>query len=377
MKKMSHLTIFLTLTLTLSAYAAEQNSQLNNLNNHIAAIKIDLQQATQKKSHLQSTLAEIETTEGHLNQQLKNTQQQLSQQQKQLQQLQQQSLPLSTQKKQARKLLQQQIRAAYLFSQQPYLKLWLAPDDMLQTQRLLLYFHYITQSQMQTVMQLQQSIAACEQNQKAIQTQYAQLLTIKQSQMENQTALQKTKTMREQLIATINQHIQSKHQKLISLLDDKKRLENTLQQLHQQITEHVSTAVLDNHPFATLQGKLSWPVRGQVLHNFGTQIDQSELRWDGTLIQAPTGQPVHAVASGRVIFAKWLAGYGLMIIINQGNGYMTLYGRNQTLTKNAGDTVRAGDVIATVGKSGGFHHSALYFSIRHNAQVLNPMLWCR
>ncbi len=100
------------------------------------------------------------------------------------------------------------------------------------------------------------------------------------------------------------------------------------------------------------------------------------LRWEGTLIAAPQGQPIHAVAPGRVIFSKWMPGYGLLLIISQGNGYMTLYGRAQTLTKAVGDYVKANEVIGTVGKSGGFAHSALYFSIRHDGTAINPTIFC-
>lgn len=374
----------LTLTLTLTAHAdtnqttqKSQKSVLNNLNKNIATIKADLQNATNKKTHLQDALDYIETTQGHLNQQLKKTQTQLSAQQIQLTQLQKKSTPLLKKENQARELLKQQIRAAYLFSHQPYLKLLLAPNGITQTRRLLMYFHYITQIQLNTITQLQQSILQYKQNQQAIQNQYKKLLTVKQTQLDNQQAMQKTKVARQQLIQTIDQNIKTKSEKLTELLSDKKRLQKTLENLNNQMTEHWSAAVLNNKPFAQLKGKLPWPTHGHVLHNFGTQIKQSELRWDGMLIEAPAGQPVHAVASGQVIFAKWLAGYGLLMIVNQGNGYMTLYGRNQSLMKKVGDRVLAGEEIATVGKSGGFHQPALYFAIRHNTQVLNPNTWCR
>src|SRR3990167_1369459 len=378
LKQTKLISLVLTLTLPLPLLAAEKNktSELNNLNKNIATLQTDLKQSTIKKSALQTALEQTETTEANINQQLKTTQQTLSLQKKKLQALEQQSIPLREAKNKNRILLKQQIRAAYLLSQQPYLKLLLAPDDVTQTHRILMYFHYITNAQIHTMKQLQESLTACEENQQAISHQNAKLLTLKYAQLQNQQTLQKTQTERQQLIQTINQHIETKHQKLVSLLHDKLRLEKTIERLSEENSKENGKDVFSNAPFARLRGTLPWPLHGQVRHQFGTQVYQSELKWDGTLINALSGQPVRAVAAGRVIFAKWMAGYGLLLIINHGNGYMTLYGRNQTLTQKVGDRVIAGEVIGTAGKSGGFLRPALYFSIRHNAQALNPTHWC-
>src|SRR3990167_2689715 len=232
--------ILCTLTLSLSVHAAEQNTvKLNSIDKNIASLKTELKQASIKKSQLQVALEQTETSESTINHQLKTTQKTLSAQQQKLQALQQQSIPLSNAKNQHRDILKQQIRAAYLFSQQPYLKLLLAPNDVTQTHRILMYFHYITKAQTKTMAQLTQSLTACVHNQQAIQKQYAKLLTLKQTQLLNQQALQKAQVQRQQLIQAINQHIQTKHQKLVSLLHDKQRLEKTIKQLSAQTTQAV------------------------------------------------------------------------------------------------------------------------------------------
>lgn len=371
---------FFTLTLTLAlapVYAAEKTktNELNTLDKSIATIKQDLQQSTKQRTVLQQSLAQTETTESHLHKALQTTQQTMTTQQKKLAQLQQESIPLLAAKNQNHLLLAQQLRAAYSFNQQPYLKLLLAPDDIVQTHRIMVYFHYITQAQIETIKKLQASLAACKENQEAIQNQYTKLSSLQQSQMQNQVSLEKTQTQRQQLIQSINQQIATKQQKLTVLMHDKNRLEATIAQLNKE--SQSETAVFSNKPLTQLRGKMPWPLTGHIRHQFGTQVYQSELKWDGVLINAQVGQPVRAVAPGRVIFAKWMAGYGLLLIINHGNGYMTLYGRNQTLDKKVGDSVSAGDIIATAGKSGGFQLPGLYFSIRHNAQALNPSHWCK
>lgn len=352
---------------------ATPTTELNTLNKNITSIQADLKKSTAKKTQLQTALAQTESREGKIHLQIKNTQQNLSQKQVKLQQLNQTAIGLENEKNQDRALLKKQIRAAYLFSQQPAAKLLLSSNDHDKTQRILMYYHYITEAQMKTVQRLSQAINACTANQNAIQYVYKNLLTLKKTQLHNQQQLQQTEQKRQALIQTINQQIVTKHQKLTQLLWNKRQLEETLRELKVSATKQF----ISQKPLTHLHGTLPWPTKGMIRHAFGTPVEQSQLNWDGVVISAPVGQPVYAVASGRVIFAKWLAGYGLLLIIDDGNGYMTLYGRNQSLMKTVGQTVRAHEEIATVGKSGGFLQPGLYFSIRHNGQAVNPGVWCR
>ena len=190
--------------------------------------------------------------------------------------------------------------------------------------------------------------------------------------MHNQKNLQLAQAKNQQLINVINQNIETKNQKLQTLLQDKQRLENMVSKLNRQPVETNMTHL----GFAKLKGKLHWPTAGKIKHAFGTQIAESELTWEGVIIAAPLGQSVRAVAAGRVIFAKFMPGYGLLLIINHGNGYMSLYGQNQNLAVKLNDWVTPNQVIATVGNSGDSNLPGLYFSIRHNVKALNPALWC-
>jgi septal ring factor EnvC (AmiA/AmiB activator) len=133
---------------------------------------------------------------------------------------------------------------------------------------------------------------------------------------------------------------------------------------------------LSHIAFTSLQGKLSWPTAGKVLTHFGAELGDSNLKYNGVLIQAPAGQPIHAIYAGRVIFANWLQGLGLLLIIDHGNGYMSLYGHNAALYKKVGDSVKPNDLIASVGDSGVPGPIGLYFEIRHNGQPVNPDAWC-
>jgi len=181
--------------------------------------------------------------------------------------------------------------------------------------------------------------------------------------------VQQLKKQREHTILTLNAQIKSKRSSLQVLINNQIRLEKALLKLKNPSFSQLSQ-------FSRLAGKLSWPTRGKIIKKYGTQIASSKLIYKGVLIQAPEGQVVHAIANGNVVFARWLSGYGQLIIINHGGGYMSLYGRNQRLAVKQGERVSRGQKIAWVGNSGGFKQSALYFSLRHNRAAMNPSRWC-
>ena len=130
-------------------------------------------------------------------------------------------------------------------------------------------------------------------------------------------------------------------------------------------------------PFGKLKGKLPWPVVGKPSNRFGRYRNGTSLRWQGLTIPSTEGNRVEAIHSGRIVFADWLRGSGLLVIIDHGDGYMSLYAHNQSLLKEIGDWVNPGDTIATVGNSGGQQRSGLYFEIRHNGKPTDPKRWCK
>ncbi|HET8705087.1 MAG TPA: peptidoglycan DD-metalloendopeptidase family protein, partial [Pseudomonadales bacterium] len=133
----------------------------------------------------------------------------------------------------------------------------------------------------------------------------------------------------------------------------------------------------DTVPFRLAHGKLPWPAKGRIIARFGQSREQGKLVWDGTLIQAPSGTPVRAIHSGTVELAQYLRGYGFIVILDHGGGYMSVYAYNESLARKKGDRVNAGDVIAAVGNTGGQAVPALYFQIRYNGQAVDPAGWCR
>lgn len=127
--------------------------------------------------------------------------------------------------------------------------------------------------------------------------------------------------------------------------------------------------------FASLKGKLKLPVRGEIANRFGSTREDSGVSWKGLFIRAAEGADVKSVASGRVVFADWMRGFGNLIIVDHGGGYMSLYGNNQAVLKQEGDEVNAGDTIASVGNSGGNESNGLYYELRNQSKPFDPLSW--
>ncbi|MDF1796676.1 MAG: peptidoglycan DD-metalloendopeptidase family protein [Coxiellaceae bacterium] len=358
---------------TSQTLAASSQKRLKKINQQIARIKDKLDQDTDKLNQQQTNLATIESHLSSLNEQLQQNDSQLKSTQIQLFKLQQQNQDYKKQLEQQQQLLAQQIASSYQLGEQPLLKMVLNQQNPEHMQRMFMYYKYFNQQRIDTIKQWKDTIAKLDNNLVEISQHNLQLKALQQKQATEKQQYSQSLKQRQRVIAQLNRKINSKQKRLQRLLRNKRALQKIINQAQ---TTPVNS-YQPNQAFAKLRGQLHWPTVGPISKRYGTAIDNSELTWDGVLIKANSGQDVRAIADGRVIFAKWLAGYGLLIIVNHGNGYMTLYGRNQSLFKRVGDKVHAGEAIASVGKTGGYNNSGLYFALRHNARPLNPSKWCQ
>jgi murein hydrolase activator len=237
---------------------------------------------------------------------------------------------------------------------------------------MLTYFHYFDEAQAKIITQINQTQQQIMSKMHAIKTMRKQLESLKQAHLVRKSELLMSQAKRQTLIHALNQKLHNRKQRLKQLLINAKQLDMLITEKQTTPTPSKPLAANKHHHYRAH----AWPTRGKIIHQFGTHIGKSQLEYKGVLIRAPKGQAVHAILDGKVIFAKWLAGYGLMLIVKHPGGLMTLYGRLNTLNKQVNDRVFAGEKIATVGNTGGFNKSALYFSIRKNTQSINPSHWC-
>ena len=269
-------------------------------------------------------------------------------------------------------LLATTLRGIYLNGRHDLLKMLLNLEQIGELERQLRNYQYLADARVEQIHQLKQTLTrlAEQQQQHALQQQQLQQL------------LQQQQHQRQQLQAAISKRQQA-HKQLLGLLKNRMQRISRLRRQEQQLNETIrqlqrQQARLQQQQkgLKALKRRLPWPLKGPLLHRYGSR-KTGQLRWKGLLIGGRIGQSVQSIADGEVLFADWLKGYGLLMIIDHGKGYMSLYGHNQALLKQPGEHVEAGEPIALVGQSGAQDRPALYFEIRHQGKPLNPLKWLK
>lgn len=273
----------------------------------------------------------------------------------------------------SRSALAGQLRAAYLIGRQEPLKLLLNQGDPARAGRMFVYYSYFGRARALEIQAIEADLQRIGQLDDQLQAQDAKLAGLQQAQQVQVSALEQARSHRMQVLASISARTQTRAQRLSRLRQQQSDLESLLAQLR-RATASLPPESLGNSPFAQLRGRLPRPVAGRVVESYG-QVRAGGLRWQGDLFATERAAPVRAVSQGRVVYADWLAGLGLLIIIDHGGGYMSLYGHNARLYEAVGQHVAAGQTIAQAGDSGGSTRPELYFEIRKDGKPVDPRLW--
>ena len=266
-----------------------------------------------------------------------------------------------------------QLRAAYLIGREEPLKLLLNQRDPAQAGRMFVYYSYFGRARAARIHAIEADLQRIGQLDGQLQAQDAKLAGLQQAQEAQVSALEQARSHRVQVLASISAQTQTRAARLGRLRQQQSDLESLLAQLRRAAAS-LPPEDRGHSPFARLRGRLARPVAGRVIASYG-QVRAGGLKWDGDLFATQRNAPVHAVSQGRVVYADWLAGLGLLIIIDHGGGYMSLYGHNQRLYESVGQRVTAGQTIAQAGDSGGSARPELYFEIRKDGKPVDPRLW--
>ena len=275
-----------------------------------------------------------------------------------------------------REALAGQIRAAHMIGQEEPLKLLLNQKDPAQAGRVLTYYQYFGRARASQIAAINGHIAELNTLDEQLATEEERLTALEAEQKGEVAKLQSARDRRGKALATLEAESKNRAKELERLKDQQGGLEKLVRELRRAL-ERVDKFPTDSKDaFARLRGKLTWPVSGKLLASFG-QVRAGGMKWDGVLVSGNQGTAVRAVYHGRVVYADWLSGLGLLTIIDHGDGYLSLYGHNERLYKDVGEKVTAGDTIATVGDSGGRQTPALYFEIRKAGRPVDPRPWFR
>lgn len=264
-----------------------------------------------------------------------------------------------------------QIRAAYLIGRDEPLKMFLNQEDPSRAERMFSYYGYFGRARAGQLAAIEENLREIAALDASLETERERILRLEQEQKTEVSRLDKARTERGQVLASLTAEARARTASLQRLQREQAALEKLLRDLRRVAPQFPSDS---RSPFAGMRGKLTWPTTGRLEARFG-QSRAGSVKWDGVVIAAPRGTPVKAIYRGRVVYADWLAGLGLLMIIDHGGGFLSLYGHNEQLYRAVGDQVAPGDTVAGVGDSGGRAQPGLYFEIRQGARPLDPVPW--
>ena len=353
---------------------ATEQKKLEALKSRIKSLQQELQNSTKDRNKQSTALRNTEVAAGKLRKKIDVSEQQLNALQHELAELNSQRKQLQRSRKAQQKLIIQHINTAYRLGREGHIKLLLNEQEPAHFNRLLKYHDYFLQARADKVASYLDTIAKLNRLETTIATKEQQQLAQRDTLKNQQRKLNQQIAQRKLALADINKSISSETQQLNKLELERKALQKVINSLEQTIAELALPH--NSQPFAKRQGKLDWPVKGALKKRFGN-TRKADIRWNGWLLSARPGSPVSAVHHGRVVFSNYLRGHGLLLIIDHGDGYMSLYAHNQVLLKETGDWVQTGEQISRVGNSGGLNDSALYFEIRKDSLPRNPSKWLK
>lgn len=376
----------LLFSLTIASHAEENTestpsdpvkiqAELQALEDEINKFRSMLNETQTQRSNVEGTLENNEKDINEILNKINKIQQDLKSGKKKVSLLQRQKIELLDQKSNQQEYIAEQMRAAYKLGDQQYLKVVLNQEDPNELSRMLSYYEYINHARVNQIKAYELTLTELATIAVQMKQQNQKLNAINTQLDQQQAGLLVIQNNNKRVLVSLNKEIKDTGNAIEKRTEDREHLEALLERITAGIAR--LTAPENSDPFQNMKGNLLLPVIGNITHKFGSDRSAGKLKWDGVFIEAREGESVHSVHHGQVVFSDWLRGFGLLLIINHGEGYMSLYGHNQVLYNQAGDWVAEGEPVAKVGNSGGQTKSGLYFEIRNEGKPTNPLLWCQ
>ncbi len=386
-KRMQRIAIFfLTTFIAITAFAqssdpqhaaqeAQAKQKLEQVRAEIRKIADAEKQTSEQRGDAANALRDQELKVAATAKEVRALDQQIDAQQSKLTKLQRDRDALDAKLKDQRDALAALIRSAYAMGRGEELKLLLAQDRIDDISRMMQYYHYFEKARVGEIDALLKDLDALAQVQNAIEKETAELQSTRDQHTVQSKQLEDERAHRAKVLDELDTALKDQHSRLAALGKDEKAMLDLIAKLR-DIFADIPKQLVGAEPFAQLRGRLNWPIRGSIVTDFGAR-ENSEQTSAGLLIAAKEGSDVHAISHGRVVYADWLRGYGLLLIVDHGDGYLSLYGYNEALLKDVGDWVDGGEAIATSGDSGGRRTSGLYFELRYQGKAVDPKGWLK
>ena len=356
-------------------YAASgdaSEAELRQLERAIASARGEVAKLAKDRSALAADIEESEKSIRELLQATTELDELLTSQQASLDSLQLQERELEQERLAQQDLLAGYLRGAWMNGSQESIKLLLNQTDPGETSRLLRYYQYFGAARAERIREFNTMLQQLAQTRRDIAEGSLALAQQQAELLQRQSELDGHRDERQSKLALLEAELKAGTGKLNDLEQQRVEMQLLLEELRS-----TSKATSSGTAFAANKGKLEWPVEGRISHSFGSRYDLGDISYQGVILAARAGSAVKAVHGGRVVFADWFGNSGLLLIIDHGDGYMSLYAHNQQLFKTVGARVESGEQIAAVGNTGGQSEDGLYFEIRHDGKAENPAQWCK
>ena len=367
-----------------TAATAPPKEELSQLRGRIEAMQKRLAAAEGARSEAADGLRDSERAISESNRSLRDLAAKQRAIQARLIDLQQQETRAGNDIESQQRLLARQLYQQYIGNQPDAVKLLLNREDPNRIARDLHYLTYLARMRAEQIRTLRASIRQLDDLEEETKQQSEALAAVQAEQQAQREKIEREKQTRRDVLQKVARQIESQRHEISKLKRDEQRLARLVEQISQMIArsraetprnDRLPDSSTDGSAFAELKGKLSLPVRGELKGRFGSPRADGGLSWKGVFIASQPNQEVRAIAAGRVVFADWLRGFGNLLIIDHGGGYMSLYGNNESLFKQVGQAARGGETIAAVGNSGGNTDYGLYFEMRHQGKAFDPLSW--
>lgn len=381
--------LFLALAqLALAGTDAGKQQELKDLRGRIEALQQELEQASEDRTEAADGLKKSERRISNVARSLRDLEVRQRRLTRELKKLEGEARLVSGEIVDQQQRLAVLLRERYVQGGDDAMKLMLNGQNPGEVARNLEYYGYIGRARAEIIREYQDSLARLGVLKDKARIQRDDLSQVKSEREAQKKALEDEKSARQKMLHTLSAQISKQRKEIDTLVRDEKRLARLIERLARlavpkpqaankpgQKVNRVADASLAGLDFDHLKGKLALPVAGEILHRFGQSREGGGPAWKGLFIRARQGQEVRAVGSGLVAFADWLRGFGNLLIIDHGDGFLSLYSNNESLYKQPGDPIRAGDVVATVGATGGQDEPGLYFELRRQGKPFDPLAW--
>ena len=358
------------------ANESNHKEKLKDIQNRLESVNAEIEKSKDQVKGFQSELKKNELMAAKISEQLENIQNNILKKKDNLERL-------KIKKKDSQKIIDiekkiliSQIKTMYKIGKYDYVKLLLNQQNVSEITRAIAYYDYDNYARSKRIKKLKNTLIDIEKIQLTILDQTSRLESLNTTHKSKLDKFNKYRGDRLKFITEINKHIDRQGVELLLLKENEHELVKLLNKLNVHKKNKTDT-LKKGFSFSSKKGELIWPINGKLLKKYGEKKKKTGLKWRGVLIESVQGSHVSAVSQGKIVFADWFRNFGLLIIIDHENDYLSLYGHNQRLLKSIGDFVQTGEKIATVGDSGGQKNSALYFEIRKGKKTLNPSLWCK